>query len=492
MIGNYIDPLKKEMPIMANDTQTVTIEGFITDLAFVDRSKATSGLFTTEVGQVAAVTPKVLSYFSDPVAFEDKRPPANRTIGWSATTNAKLVIDKQIFPAVATVFNNLSSSASAGFFKIIDKIFFNHLLTDTRASIETYLNGDADIDAIYVNNSFSASQTLVSDTVYLDSNTSKLVSVPAFVDITLSLLTGTVSTNYVFRLYTSVEAWVNTYNISTIVKVIPPLPYDQLYSASLINSNDNIFDTATITATLSFTTTQALLGSVSVSGMTEYKAVLSDPPNKTSVPFNLLYKGRKPTLYEVRNAIKQALADSGVGNEAGWRLRIPGIYVEGRFYIVPLWDKTYIRPGQIIYPNIMPYNDIATATTKIISSLGYGDITSYMDVFTMAYNRMTATAIPDLTGTVNVYHLAEIIPDYQNCATSDEQFAYMQDNTQDFSRDLNLILAVDSGVQSSTVYTPDTEGLLTFYSFTVEKDGNTYELCVITKQCYTTIMESVQ
>ena len=43
---------------------------------------------------------------------------------------------------------------------------------------------------------------------------------------------------------------------------------------------------------------------------------------------------------------------------------------------------------------------------------------------------------------------------------------------------------VESGAATSTLYTPITENLLTFYSLTIQ----TYEICVITKLCYETIL----
>lgn len=473
---------------MATESQVVTIEGFVTDLAFLDRSKVISDVFTPAIGQVATLTPKVLTYFSEPATFDDRRAASTRTVNWSPTTSARVVFDKVPFSNFLNVLNNISVSAGAGFFKILDKLFFNYSPTNTRETLETYLTSDIDIGPIYVPDSFSLSQTLVSDTVYVDNASTKQVSVPSFLDITLKLTSGSTTVNYVLKLYASAEAWLNSYSISTVVKVIPALPYQKLYDASLVNSIDNIFSTASLTATLSRTTTQSLIGSVPVSGYTEYKAILVSGTNKVSVPFNLLYRGRKPTLFQIRNAIKQELADSGVGTMDGWKLRIPGVFVEGRFYVVPLWDEIYTKPDQKIFPNVMKYNTILSKTNKILSSLGYGNLATYLNVLTAYYNRMTLTAIPDLTGDVKLYHLSELIPDYQNCAPTDEQFAYMFNKSQDFSRDLNLILAVDSGVSSSTVFTPNTEGAITFYNFTVDS----YEICVITKECYTSIMESIQ
>lgn len=473
---------------MATDNQTITIEGFVADLAFIDRSKQVSDFYTADVGQVATLTSKVLSYFNTPVFFTDKRAPTARVTNWSPSTSVRVMFDNNVFGDFVTVLNNLPTSAAAGFFKLVDKLFFNYAPANTRPILEAALRADSDISSIYVQDSFSLSQTLLSDTVYIDGGTTKTVTVPSFVDLTLKLPSGTKTINFVIRLYTSVEAWLGSYNVSTIVKVIPPLPYDKLYDASLTSSTDNIFSTANVTASLNFTTTQALIGSVAVSGIAKYNAVITDGINKVSVPFNILYKGGQPTLFEIRKAIRQALADSGIGTEDKWRKRIPSVYVEGRFYVVPLWDQVYNKPNKVVYPNIAKYKDLMTVTNNILSSLGYGDLSIYLNVLTAYYNRMTLTAIPDLSGTVKISNLGDLIPDYQNCAPSDEQFGYMFEMTQDFTKELNTILAADSGVGSVTVYTPITEGPLSFYSFTM----GDYEICVITKQCYTTIRGSIQ
>lgn len=101
---------------------------------------------------------------------------------------------------------------------------------------------------------------------------------------------------------------------------------------------------------------------------------------------------------------------------------------------------------------------------------------------------MTVAACPDLTGIVDINLLKSIIPDYQNFSPEEENFAYMDPLTQEFSKSLNYILAIDAGAMPPGIYIPITENLLTFYSFVIGR----YEICVITKQCYTDIMESIQ
>jgi hypothetical protein len=136
----------------------------------------------------------------------------------------------------------------------------------------------------------------------------------------------------------------------------------------------------------------------------------------------------------------------------------------------------------------MPYPKYAELTNKILGSLGYGDNSPFIDVFQIYYNRMQATAIPDRSGSVGISQLRTLIPDYQDYSPNDEQYAYMAELSQSFARELNLILAVDSKAATSDIYTVNVEGVLSFYSFTM----GSYEVCVITKQCYETVLESTQ
>jgi hypothetical protein len=466
----------------------ITVEGFIADLSFVDRSKAINGILVDEGNTVASLTSKALSYFNKPSVFQDKRAPADRVINWTPTTSPQLIIDEQVFGTFVSTINGAPNNVSLGFFKLIDKLFFNYTSSESREVIEAFLVGDADIAAVYKPKSYKASGTIVADTVYLEAGTTRTIGVPAFITFEVTLKSGTTTIPFYVKLYTSVDAWINTYNSSTIAKVIPPLSYDTIFRASLINDTDKIFSTASTTAVLAYTTTQALLGAVSVSGIVEHKVVVTDGLYSVTIPFNIIYKGRPPTLFEIRNAIKAELLGSGVASEADWKRRIPSVFVTGRFYIVPLWDTIYQKPDQVVFPRIIPYSTYAEIADTILSSLGYGDTRMYMDVLSIYYNRMSAIAIPDMSGTIDIQHLAEVIPDYQDYAPTDAEFSYMLPNTKQFTQDMASVMAVDAGAKITDVYGPNTEGLLSFYSFTVES----FEICVITKLCYTTIVGSTQ
>lgn len=465
------------------------VECFLSDPSFVDLSKAINPSFSNVAGKIGSLSPKAMSYFTNPSVYKDKRDPTSRAINWSGESAPSIIVDGSIFSGFVNSINALTTPISAGLFRMIDILFFAYDANNSKSTIEQKLLLNADIASIYVPNSFELSMTVIQAQVhYLTGNTST-VSVPAYAKFSINIPTGSTTTTYVITMFTSVDAFIAGYDYSTIVDIIPPLPYSQIYTASLTNAVDNVFVTAQTSATYAYNSVKAVLGDVSVSGMTEYNAVITDAAKNTAaIPFNIIYKGRSPTLNEIRAALRQELANSGVGDAAGWEAKIPGIYVAGRFYIVPFWDKYIQKPDQKLFPSILDYNEIGTKLNRILESTGFGDVRQYANVLEAYYNKMTAAAVPDLTGLVDIKPLKSVIPDYQSYSQSEDNFAYMSPAAQAFSAQLNTVLAIDTGTLPPGVYAPITENLLTFYSFVVEK----YEVCVITKQCYQTIMESSQ
>lgn len=472
---------------MAIDHDTI-IEGFVVDPGFMDQSQLFNEMLTNTEGKVASLTPKALSYFNQVSVLKDARDPSTRSVNWFAETAPSLVLDEDVYTTFIDTVNDQTALTAGSLFKIVDFLLFKYDPTMSHQNREDAILEDADMAEIYVPGSFTLSTNLVEGTVHRASGTTEIVDVPSHTKFSIILPFGQTTRTFVVTMFASVDAWLVGYDVSTVVRVVPPLPYSQIYSASLTNSVDNIFSTANITANLSYNTTQATIGTVQVSGFTSYLAVLADTAGNTlSIPFNILFKGRKPTLTEIRIAIKAELLSSGVGDAAGWEARIPGVFVAGRFYIIPYWDLYFTKPDQVLFPSIVDYTKLGTKLNQIMESTAFGDMRDKASILPVYYNKMTCAGVPDLSGVVDINDLTEIIPDYQSYAPEDDNFAYMDPATKSFATQLNVILAIDNGNQNpSDIYVPVTENLLTFYSFVVEK----YEMCVITKECYTTIMES--
>lgn len=473
------------MPV---DTSTI-IEAFVVDSAFINRSSPISDFPIESDGAVATLTPKAYSYFNNPAVYQDRRAASSRTVKWVPETSPSIVVDETSYSGFVSTINNLPTPVSSGLFKLVDKLLFNYDDSVSKPDLEASLLADPEIADIYVPDSFSLSASSVEGTYYYSSGTSGNVDIPRFTRFSITVPSGSTTITYVITLFASVESWLSGYDISTIAKVVPPLPYSDIYSGSLTNTGSNIFSTANLSATLAYNTTKETLGTVQVSGITTFIAIAVDPQANTApIPFNILYKGRTPTRSEIRAAIRDELLNSGVGTEAGWEARLPGVFITGRFYIVPLWDQTYTKPDQVLFPSIINVTTVVGRVNSILDSTGFGDLIEMMDLFPVYYNRMTIGAVPDITGIVDIQLINELIPDYQSFSPEEDNFEYMNSFTKTFATQLNQVLALNTTNQTSDDFVVVEENLLTFYSFVVGK----YEMCVITKECYDTIMESVQ
>jgi hypothetical protein len=469
-------------------TTGINVEGFVIDSAFVDQSKAINGILVDDSVNVASLTQKALKYFNVPEVFADTRLPNTRDVNWVATTNPKIVVDQTSFGDFITTVNALGTPITQGLFKIVDKLIFKYNSAVSHATLETFLTTDVATSGIYIPGTFQVATRILTDTVYLSPGITSSVQVPVFVRFSIVVPSGSTTKQYDLTLFVAADEFITGYSESTIVAVVPPLSYNTIYSASLVAAVDNVFATGVMSANLSYNTSHVVLGNTTVSGMVEYNVILTDASTNTvAIPFNILYKGRSPSGIEIRTAVRNAVLASGIGDQTGWKSRIPGLFVLGRFYIIPLWDKTYTKPDQVLFPNITKFSDMNSKTNEILQSLAYGDVSSYIDVFSAYYNKMLLTAVPDMSGALSVYHLSQIIPDYQDFSPTEDNYSYMNTVTKNFSSAVNTILALETNNQTSTSYYTTTENLLTFYSFTVGE----YEMCVITKLCYDTIMESV-
>ena len=470
-------------------SEPILVEGFILDRAFVNQSSEINGFLTSGTGKIASLTQKSLSYFNQPDLYPDTRLASTREVEWATTTSPQILLDQTIYGNFITTINGLSSPITTGLFKIIDTLLFNYNSATTHTALEAAILADSDMAAIYTPGSFTLATAITATPVHLQNGTTQTVNIPAFCTFTISFLSGQTTVSYLLTLYASNDAFLSAYSTTTIIDVIPPLDYNTLYTTSLVATTGSVFATASASSELMYNSTQALFGNVQISGMEEYNTVITDGDgNSVGVPFNILYKGRAPTLFEIRNAIQTALLNSGIGTSNGWQARIPGVFIAGRFYVIPMWGDTYTKPNQTLFPRILNYQQLGNVTNTILASLGTPDVTPYMDVLSAYYNKMTATAVPDLSGNTQVGHLQSVIPDYQDYSQTDVGFAYMLAQTQGFVENLNAILTLDTTNQSSTTYTTITENLLTFYSFTVA----TYEICVITKFCYETLTGASQ
>lgn len=474
---------------MTTVSQSNYAELFLLDLAFTDRVKTTNGILSPGTGKICSLTPHGASYINQSLYVVDRRDVTTRSVSWTPVTRPVLVMDTEVFAATDTALSGSSVSVTNTLFQLIDRLVFNYKATDTLATVEADLVTISDGSGVYVAGSASFSTSVVSTIVYNDDETTQQVSVPIFATLDVNLLTGTQTEVYQLKIYLSNDSWVSSYSETTIVSVVPPLDYPTLYTAPVATSTANIFSTATISTNLTYNTSQDPMSKESLSGITSFLVKLVDTSGSMNVPFNLLYKGRAPTVAEIRVAIRNAFVNSGTGSYDGWKSRAPNVFITSRFYLFPLWDKSVTKPTKKLYQDILELSDLTTTINQIALSVSVPSDITLWQVWEAAYNRMVIVSVADPTstaadGTTPLLRLLTLFPDYQTCSSVDPDYAILSLSTQDMVKQVNYGLTQASGVTIATPYPVSQDGNLIYYSLVVDET----ELCLVTADGYTALM----
>lgn len=469
------------------------IEGFLVDQAFTDRAKAVHGILSQDANQICSFTPHGTTYFNTPVKMTDPVNATDRKVAWTPSTKSTLLVDTTTFPAFSTLFQTMSSDQMSAFFRIIDRLAFRNDPAASIGAIDSELSTDTTLNVFYVAQSCARSGNFTPVNVWLDNETTQKISVPNFIQFDFALTIGAQQVVTSIIIYLNCDAFTQNYSKSTVKTVVAPLPYATLLSAPVKGSIGNVFATATLTAGLAYQTQQPDMALNTMSGICTFSVTLIDGMDSAEVPFNLLYKGKQPTVSQIRDAIRTALLTSGTGTEDDWRNRAPGLFIIARFYLFPLWDKTVTRPTTILRQNILQFRDIISLNKTAMLAAGLNVDIATEATFQSGYNGLMVLAVPDssyvpmdqsLTGSK---YLLDYFPDFQTCTSVEPIYALLTQNTQILIKRLNDILAKADGVATVDTTPVMQEGVISYYGITV----GDLEMCVITKECYTKLIKDV-
>lgn len=459
---------------------------FVYDPVFLDRSSPFFSILNS--GGVGTLSSVGLSYFQSVYEAPDKRAPSTRVVGWQPETAPVLIVDEIEYSSFVNVFNIISDSERAGIFKIIDKLAFDFSASAALTDIETFLTKDADISPIYEPGTFKLNTEAVSATAHSQTNAgvNTVVSVPQYVEFQINIgKQGSVVNSFTVTAWIYESAFLKGYPVSIIEEVVPPLPYSTILSAPLVGTTDNVFTTAKTAAQLNASTLKPSLDVTENSGYVSYNASAYDTSgNVAPLVFNILYRGAVPTQIQIRAAIRNAALNSGYGDATQWKQRIPELFINSRFYLIPIWDDVKAMPDLNIYPSVADVSTLLVSVGKVITTMSASDIASAIQLLVVPFNRMVVASLPDTIDNQTQTTLLAMFPSFQCYATTDPNFQYMDSATQQFSLSLNTVMSVITGSSTSDVYTKVTDGQLEYISFT---QGAT-EFCVISETCYRTMV----
>lgn len=470
---------------------TNVVEGFLVDQAFIDRTQTVHGMLSSDPDQICAFTPNGTTYFNTPVKLTDNATANTRALAWVSSTSSSLIVDTAVFPLFSALVGELSDEQQAAIFRVVDRLAFRNNPNVSTSTLDNELSLDATLTGLYVSGSAARSAIFTPATVYLDNATTYPCSVPNFVQFDMSFTVGTTQTVVTFIVYLNCDSFTQNYSMSTVKVVVPPLPYDTLLNAPVKSSVGNVFSTATMTANLAYATQKQTISRNTISGELTFNVTLVDGADRVDVPFTLWYKGKAPTISQIRDAIRSDIINSGVGTQSAWQARTPGLYIIGRFYLFPMWDKTVAKSTTVLNQAIIENRDITTVNRTAMAAAGLSVDIATESQFQSGYNGLVILVVPDKsyvpmdTSQVGSTYLTDYFPDFQTCTSSEPIYALLDTNTQTFISRLNIILAKASGATSTDTSTTTTENKLVYYSITVGE----IELCVITKACYLALLK---
>ena len=461
------------------------VYAFVWDQSFINPQNDFIGLLDN--GGIGRLSQNGLSFFNQLEALKDTRSASSRDISFVTNYTSSLMVDNLFFSDFTTSVDTLTSEQIGYIFAIIDAVFFK--TQTSQADLETYLTTTAGIETLYVAQSLSYPNDTITDTVYPTGNTTGTpFSTYPSATLTLSLPTGTTSTQYQITFFVQNAYWINNYPESNIVGVSPPLSYNDLLTLPLNTTTANILSTASTTVGLNYTNFSPDLQSQSVSGYLKFDVKVIDSANNVTViaPFLILYKGTTPTITQIRTAIKNDVINSGVGTIPEWKARIPELFILATVYLVPLYDVVTSLPNQALYPSLVEIQTAINRVDMVVPTLGLSYITQNLEIVSANYEGIMIGSIglPLENGNVPKTIL-EMFPTYQNTGSQETNFQNMSTQAQQFSLMLSECLAVAFGNTRSTVYFPQTSDKITYVSFEAQQ----YEYCVITKTCYTNLLQ---
>ena len=118
------------------------------------------------------------------------------------------------------------------------------------------------------------------------------------------------------------------------------------------------------------------------SGATILSSTYVVETNHTKISFLLMYKGNTPDSSAARQYLRNRLlseTDSSgnpLGSESDWRARLPDLFVDGEYYLIPMYHQRIAYPGNVyIERSLLNYQDIYSKVRAIISHDQCDDLT---------------------------------------------------------------------------------------------------------------------
>ena len=398
-----------------------------------------------------------------------------------ATGNLSVHFDANRFDT--DILANMSDIEHTLFFNILERIYLHQEYTD--ANIEHVLTTTSEYNG-YVRN------TLMHDT----NEAEVVINCPTGTadeprKITLHNWYGfefeTENTHFKVHLWVSKSAFAKEYPYTTITRVIPPCEPAALVDPAtllqqgninvLMNSSSYVFDEANLETAV-----------IDQNGVYKYSTkYVIDSSRTVQLSFGLAYCGANvPSTLECRKAIRSYLEEHTSLAQEYMEALFPELYVNARFFVMPLWDLYSQQPDRVVYNSIFSYKKIDERIKLLFPDATDDFLKKYLEFLLNAQNKMLSVCLPDELND-ELFSILEQHPTYQDYSSNVSGWKFMLAETQEFAGKLNRGFSILNGESTSNEFVETEISNRKYLSFTSGKS----EYLILTEDSYQTIMKNL-
>lgn len=206
-----------------------------------------------------------------------------------------------------------------------------------------------------------------------------------------------------------------------------------------------------------------------------------------SLPFAISYCGAKvPTSLECRKAIREYLETNTTATSAQLEQLFPELYINSRFFIVPLWDMKQTFTDREVYTSVQNISAILNKAKMIFSDYDAEFRDTYLELLLNSQNKMWSITLPDQLND-QIFSILEQHPTYVDYSSQVPGFKYMTAETKDFAGKLASCMAVLNGETLTTDFIKTEVDGFEYLTFNSGKA----EYCVMTKDSYNKFFENI-
>jgi hypothetical protein len=446
------------------------IYGFILDDAFVPTNSNMLSIDSSiEHGYLKR---ELYSYFLKPNNIKDPRTTRLHLFTEPMTSKMELIwdVDESIVdPSLVSHIENSNDDYKACLFNIIEFLFYR-TVSFTRDELNDELVNDNTQFSNYISDSLVIS--VKTNEVSIHDNAQTTCDIMEWVSFKIDINGHIVE----FKLWINSTSFKDEYPLSHICEIVFPMSNSELLNPSTIS---NIYDAINKTFDISFNKLNYKINEGNHTGYKLFSTKYITPDGGLfELAFSVLYKGRIPTSLEIRNAIKSEL-DYYLADEAEWKTRLPDLFIDGRFYVIPIWDYQVEEPNRTTYPSIMSLKTMLDKTKEIMYEFDEEYIRDNLEIINVAYIESSIGILPDNENALDI-GVRDRHPVYQYYGPHQASFNYQPPLTREFNRKLNEVLSAALGLSTISNLSVETIDDRNFLVFIV--DG--LEFLIITKTSY--------